>query len=673
MGKNLLAEEKSPYLAQHKDNPVWWHPWSDAAFDRARREDKPVFLSIGYSTCYWCHVMEKDSFEHQSVADILNEHYVSIKVDREELPDIDQMYMQVVLGIHGHGGWPMSVFLTPDRKPFWGGTFFYRDVFCKILGALHDAWCHERDRVLTSSEELTRFLRDKQATPVGGVVDGPLLERAIEQLLGRYDARHGGFGSAPKFPPTQQLRLLSRLNVTTGGAATREAIATTLTSMARGGLFDHVGGGFHRYSVDERWLIPHFEKMLYDNALLVSTYLDGYVETKQELYRDVAARTLDYLLRDMRSPEGGFYCAEDAGEVNREGEFYVWSATTIRGLLPEEVSESFMRRYGVTDEGNFEGGASVLHIPTGVTWAEATSGQMIEAREVLFRERARRPRPALDTKMITAWNGLTITALCRGYQILGDERYRQAALQCARCIRAKLHSGATLLRRYRAGDSRFAATLEDYAYLTEGILQLYYTSGDAEWLRYAMAIQDEQHERLWSPSVRAYVASRSLSNIVDIREWEDGATPSPNGVSLDNLLALGAVTGEQRFSERAEALEGGIPTEITAHPSAYSRTLAAVVSRLTGSQVCVVSPSSLEGPLPPPELRDLWRRFLPLTTLLWRAPGSEPLGIVSDKGPVEGQSAFYVCENKTCRNPVVDVDGAVEVCLQASKVRGISA
>ena len=672
MGRNLLGDEKSPYLAQHKDNPVWWHPWGEEAFERARREDKPVFLSIGYSTCYWCHVMEKDSFEQHDVARLLNEHYVSIKLDREELPDIDQMYMQVVVGIHGQGGWPMSVFLTPDRRPFWAGTFFYRDVLCRILQALHDSWANDRDRVLVSSEELTRYLRDKQATPGGGVVDGPLLELALERLLSRYDAQHGGFGAAPKFPPTQQLRLISRLNLTIKGAAPREVVSNTLTSMARGGVFDHIGGGFHRYSVDERWLIPHFEKMLYDNALLVPAYLDGYVDTQQVLFRDVARQTLEYLLRDMRAPEGGFYSAEDAGEVNCEGEFYVWSVDQVRAVLPEEIASSCMRVYGVTEEGNFERGASVLHIPMGITWGDATSEVMLQAREVLLQERGRRPRPALDTKIIAGWNGLAITALCRGYQVLGDRRYCDAALACARFIRSNLHSGTTLLRRYADGDSRFAATLEDYAYLTEGVLQLYCVTGEGAWLRYAMALQDEQHERLWSSSLQAYVVSRSPFNIVEIREWEDGATPSSNGVSLDNLLALSAVTGERRFSERAEMLERGIPAEIKAHPSAYSRTLTAVVSRLTGSQVCVVSLAQ-EGDQPPQPLWELWGRFLPLTMCLWRAPGSESFGIAGDKGAVDGQSAVYVCENKTCRSPVVDVDRAVEVCLQASIVRGISA
>lgn len=671
MGSNLLDNEQSPYLRQHKDNPVWWHPWSDAAFERARREDKPVFLSIGYSTCYWCHVMESDSFERQEVADVLNEHFVSIKVDREELPDVDQIYMDVVVAIHGHGGWPMSVFLTPDRKPFWGGTFFYRDQFIRILQTLAEAWRTDRHRIGVSSEELTRYLVSKQGVPGEGSCARDVCDRAAGDLLARFDRADGGFGGAPKFPPTQQLLLLMRYAEVTSGAAFDEAVNGTLDAMSCGGIFDQLGGGFHRYSVDAQWLIPHFEKMLYDNALLVPVFLEGFLRTGNERYRDVAARTLEYLLSEMRSPEGGFYSAEDAGEVGREGEFYVWTPKEVRELLGAERGERFMALYGVTEEGNFEHGTSALATSRAEPFEHFQAPEIVAARTILLAQRAMRPRPHRDEKIITGWNGLAITALCRGYQVLRDPRYRSAALQCASFIREKLRGDGRLRRRYCEGDARFDATLEDYAYLIQGLLALYQASGDTQWLAEAVSLQDEQHNRLWVARAKAYAMSAAPGNIVQMCEWSDGATPAPNGVSLQNVAILGALTGEPRFAQWGAELGRGIPGEAFNHPSLYCATLQGALLRMSGSPICAVVGAAHDDP--PEEVWRLWREYLPLVTVIWSAAGTEVAPIMRDKHGRGGVPTFFLCQNQSCREPVVDVEAAVDLCSQASSFWGISA
>ena len=662
MNRNLLGSETSPYLLQHRDNPVWWHPWGAEAFERARREDKPVFLSIGYSTCYWCHVMEHDSFEQASVAEVLNKHFVSIKVDREELPDVDQIYMDVVVGIHGHGGWPMSVFLTPDRKPFWGGTFFYRDVFIRILEGIAQTWATEREKVASSSAELMRYLESKQERPAGEEVTEQVISHAVEQLLLRLDRTSGGFGGAPKFPPTQQLQLLMRMHAVRGDAATLEATRLTLSGMGRGGLFDQVGGGFHRYSVDAEWRIPHFEKMLYDNGLLAQVYLEAFQLTGDPLYRRTAARTLDYLTQEMQDEGGGFCSAEDAGEVEREGEFYAWRPDEVRAVVGEAIAPRLCDLLDVTEEGNFEHGTSIPQVVSQSRWGELEENEIQAALMQLLERRATRVRPHRDTKVLAGWNGLAITALARGYQVLGDDRFRESAVRAGSFVWERMWSKAHgLSRRFCAGSVGIQGVLEDYAYLIEGFLALFSSSGEQSWLDRAAVLQDEQDRRLWSAEHGAYRSSASEGLIVTVCEWGDGATPSPNGISLSNLTVLSELTGEERFEARAAQLERGIPKELLSYPAQFCSTLRAIMLRRAPPSVVVAVRPAGERAMPP-QIAQLRGRFLPFTTVVLAPQGSAESALFKGRVAKDDRPTFYVCRCRTCLEPTVDVKGVEDVC-----------
>ena len=667
--KNLLSSEPSPYLAQHKDNPVWWHPWGDVAFERARAEDKPVFLSIGYSTCYWCHVMEHDSFESEEVARILNENFVSIKVDREEFPDVDQIYMDVVMGIHGHGGWPMSVFLTPDREAFWGGTFFYRANFIQILNAMSDAWRNDRGKVTTSSAELTRFLASRRATPGEAPIDANVLGLAMHQLFKRYDREWGGFGAAPKFPPTQSLAFLLRAHAVRPNAAALEAVTKTVSAMGRGGLFDQLGGGFHRYSVDAEWRIPHFEKMLYDNALLAPLYLDAYKVSGEALFRTVGERTLDYIVTCLESPEGGFFAAEDAGEVDREGEFYSWTPSEVRQVLGDEEGQRFSDLYGITSEGNFEHGRSVLIVASDDAWRETAEADVVENRARLLKARDSRKRPHRDTKILTGWNGLAITALCKGYQVLKRGDLLQMALRAAIFIEDHLVIGGRLQRRYCSGQAGIPAVLEDYAYLIEGYRALFECTGDAVWIERAAGLQREQDKYLWSGERRAYVSSAASGLITQVCEWVDGATPSPNGAALTNLLALAEIVGDPAFAMRAQLLEQGVPAETSSIPMLYMSTLQGVLLRMAGAaSCCVIAATPAEEP--PCEVWALWERFLPFASIVWAKKGTKNAKILESGATLGDKATMFVCRHSSCQEPTVDVDTAVRLCSAPSIALG---
>ncbi len=661
---NKLSRESSPYLLQHKDNPVWWYPWGEEAFARARAEDKPVFLSIGYSTCYWCHVMEKDSFENEEVARALNENFVCVKVDREELPDVDQIYMEVVMGIHGHGGWPMSVFLTPEREPFWGGTFFYRDTFLGILAGMAEAWRGDRAKILTSSGELTRFLNSKRPNPSGQPIDVSIFGLGMQQLFKRYDKENGGFGAAPKFPPSQPLAFLARAHACRPNAAAVEVLSKTLSAMARGGLFDQLGGGFHRYSVDAEWRIPHFEKMLYDNALLASLYCEGFKVTGDEMFKVVADRTLSYLIDEMMAPGGGFYAAEDAGEVDREGEFYSWSYQEVIDAVGVTRGEQFAAVYGISRDGNFEHGRSVPMILDETRWKESEGSEIREARAVLLKKRAGRTRPHRDEKIITGWNGLALTALCRGYQLLGENRYLEGALQTAEFLERSVRGGG-LKRRVCQGKAGIDGVLEDYAYLIEGYLALAEASGDGTWLERAAALQREQDARLWSAERRAYVTSAAPGLIVQLCEWVDGATPSPNGISVNNLRTLAETLGDSDFASRAMELELGAPTELFALPMLYMSTLRGSLLRQVGASTCTVVTIE-RGDAPPAEVRALWSRYLPFTTVIWAKKGTPNPKMLESRPPLGDKPTMYVCRRSSCFEPTLDVESAVRVCSQVS-------
>ncbi|MGE3263581.1 MAG: thioredoxin domain-containing protein [Bacteriovoracia bacterium] len=551
--KNRLGKEKSPYLLQHAENPVDWYPWGEEAFAKARTEHKPIFLSIGYSTCYWCHVMEKECFEREEVAAALS-GFVAVKVDREEHPEVDEIYMDAVVAMTGHGGWPMSVFLTPDLQPFWGGTYIPYPNFLQLLEKISSFWRDQRAQLVAGGKSVLATLTEReQRETIRGekISDEQIFARFEQHCSASFDEAHGGFGSAPKFPLSMNLRLLLRL----GGEKNMAIAERSFEAMACGGIFDQLGGGFHRYSTDERWLVPHFEKMLYDNSLLAFSYLEAFQCTGKKIFSDVARATLDYLLRDMLSPEGAFFSAEDAGDVKREGDFYVFSFGELKSALGEDFEE-FRRIYPVSQAGNFEHGTNILHLASAADWAESRSPRFEAMREKLVALRNSRKRPHRDEKILTAWNGLAISAFAHAGSVLGDARYTAAAVHAATWLQATLWKDGTLLRRYAGGEARYAGTAADYVYLVEGLLHLYQATFDTQWLTWARELQRVFDAQFWDDEKGGYfTASREEKNLVmRIKDKADGALPSPNSVACRNLIRLGEYFMESALSARAAEL-----------------------------------------------------------------------------------------------------------------------
>ncbi len=569
MSENRLSSETSPYLKQHQDNPVWWQPWGDAAFEQAASQQKPVFLSIGYSTCYWCHVMEKDSFESPEVASVLNERFICIKVDREERPDVDQIYMDALVGLTGHGGWPMSVFLTPNRKPFWAGTYFPRAQFLKILVGLSDAWRNEPGKVVSSAQHIVEVLksreggeRNTQTAKSGDSILDAVLPKGLAPLLGafaeRFDPQAGGFGDAPKFPPSTQVSLLLSLSRALKDSAlgrqARHMALFTLEKMACGGIFDQIGGGFHRYSTDAEWLVPHFEKMLYDNALLAYTYLDAFQVSGNDFFGQVARKTLGYIARDLQDAEGCFYAAEDAGDVGKEGEFYVWKEEELKSLFNAEEYERFATHYRISSAGNFEHGNNILTVTDASAWMKTSEPEYIVLVGKLLEQRDQRVRPHCDRKVLAGWNGLAIRAFARGFQLLREDSLLSTATVAADVLLQRLFSGDALLRSYCEGQARHRACLDDYAYLIQGLRELYRASLDHKWLSLAVELQHLQDKCLWDSVREAYQYSEAPDLFMKKFELVDGATPSANAVSVENLQELSVLTQNLEFGERANRL-----------------------------------------------------------------------------------------------------------------------
>lgn len=531
---NRLGKEKSPYLLQHKDNPVHWFAWGPDAFETARRENKPIFLSIGYSTCYWCHMMEKDSFERQEVADVLNAHFISIKVDREEHPDVDQIYMDAVISLTGQGGWPMSVFLTPDLKPFTGGTFFWKDQFVSALARIRELWEKEPQKVLAQAGEITEYLKEKGAAPPHGPVSAELSAKAFEQLRQDFDAVHGGFGGPPKFPHEPVLSFLLCHHRRTQNREALEMTLKTLSAMATGEIFDHVGGGFHRYATQADWNEPHYEKMLYNNALLPLVYSEAFALTGEAKYAAITRQTLAFILKELTHPEGGFFSALDAGEVGREGEYYRFSK--------EE------------------------------------------------REKAKPPRR--DEKILTSWNGLMIAAMAET-AATGEQGFLKPAQNAARFAETKLLCNGELLRRFCDHESRFPGTLDDYAFFIHGLLALHAADGDKHWLEWAAELQKKQDGVFWDEKGGGYFFAdpRDASIVLKKKEFHDGALPSGNAVSALNLLKLGSITCEENYLNLAKALVERLAAEASKYPAGFPTGLIAIDSFLHQSQVCARKPN----------------------------------------------------------------------------------
>ncbi|MBM4268558.1 MAG: thioredoxin domain-containing protein [Deltaproteobacteria bacterium] len=678
---NRLVAESSPYLLQHAHNPVDWHPWSDETFAKARRLNRPVFLSVGYSTCHWCHVMERESFEDPEIAAILNSRFVPIKVDREERPDVDAVYMEVVQLLTGGGGWPMTVVLTPDREPFFGGTYFparagdrgSRAGMQEILVALADRYAGDPDAVAGHAKRITQHLRERsRPEPPGDRPGVEALQRTRLVLAQGYDREWGGFGGPPKFPRSHVLELLLRYHRRSRDPDALAEAVDTLDHMARGGIRDHVGGGFHRYSTDREWLVPHFEKMLYDNALLTIAYLDAYQVTGEPRFAAVAREILEYLQREMTSPEGAFYAATDADSEapdgrEVEGWFFTWATAEIEAVVGPDRARLFAKRYGVGPKGNFEG-RTILHeaVPledvareVGLTTLEAQL-EIEAARAALYEVRAARPAPLRDDKVIAGWNGLAISAFARGARVLRDERFARAAASAADVVLRKMNEPSGLARSYIGGEAKHAAVLEDYAFLIAGLVDLWEATFDPRWLREALALQEDLDRRFWDAEHGGYFATASDGEelLVRTKDAYDGALPSGSSVAVANLLRLYELTTDERHRERAEKTLEVFARALTEHPEASPRMLAALDFSLdTVKEVILVRPDE-SGSLDP-FLDVLARQFLPSSVVVATTESeavelADIVPLVEGKTARDGRVTAYVCENRVCALPTSD-------------------
>ncbi|HET7121643.1 MAG TPA: thioredoxin domain-containing protein [Solirubrobacterales bacterium] len=644
---NRLARETSPYLLQHQDNPVDWYPWGEEALGRARAEDLPILLSVGYSACHWCHVMERESFEDAETAAYMNEHFVCVKVDREERPDVDAIYMEAVQQISGHGGWPMTVFLDPDCVPFYGGTYFPPDEsrgmpsFRMVMEAVVQAFETQREEIRERAPQVRKRLRaisDVEPRDLPG--DGDLAA-AAQLLLTRADRRNGGFGGAPKFPPASSLELLMARGET-------EVVERTLDAMLAGGIYDQLGGGFARYAVDAVWLVPHFEKMLYDNALLARAYLHGWQTLGHDRYRRVCEETLDWMLREMRGPEGGFYSALDADSEGEEGRFYVWTLEQIRGVLGERA-DPVIAYYGVSERGNFEG-ANVLHLAGGPEAAEPEG--LDELRKALLEVRARRVWPGLDDKRLASWNALAIAALADAGAVLGREDYLDAARGCAEFVLAELRDAdGNLLRTYKDGRARLNAYLEDHAFLLEALLTLYESTFEERWFGTARALADATIERFGDAERGGFYSTSSDHEELIARRKEVGDHPIPSGNSSAamGMLGLAALSGERRYEEAAVGVLALFSQPAVQHPDAFAHLLRALDFHLSPTREVALVGEGLG------ELAAVVRERPAFHLVLAGGPeGAEQPPLLSGRTTVEGRPAAYVCENFACQLPTTD-------------------
>jgi hypothetical protein len=691
---NRLADEQSPYLLQHKDNPVDWYPWGEDAFDRAKAEDKPIFLSIGYSTCHWCHVMEEESFEDPEVAEVLNDTFVPIKVDREERPDVDTIYMNVCQMMRGQGGWPLTILLTPDRKPFYAATYlpkrgrFQQMGLIDLIERVDQMWADDRDRLLADADEVTSLLR--RSVDEGAGTEAPdeqVLDEAHRQLARQFDETHGGFGSAPKFPAPHNLLFLLRHWHRTGTDRALEMVTTTLDEMRLGGVYDQVGYGFHRYSTDQRWVLPHFEKMLYDQATHVLAYTEAHQATGTERYETTAREVCTYVLRDLQAPEGGFYSAEDADSENEEGEmeegaFYVWSIEEVREVLDEETAELVVDLFNMTEEGNYQEeatgertGKNVLYLDRPLSKEAERRGRDVEAlrstleaaRTTLLAARDERPRPGLDDKVLTDWNGLMIASLATAARTFDAPDYEQAAVDAAAFLLDTMRDEeGRLLHRYREGDADIRAHLDDYAFLVWGLIELYQTTFDARWLRAALELTDECLDHFWDGTEGGFflTADDGEELIVRPKELSDGAMPSGNSVMLANLLRLARLTGRTVYEERADALARWAGKQARSRPTGFTALLAGLQFAIGDAREVVLSgdPAAADTQALVEVLRD---EYAPFTVVLHRPAGDEPpiaelAPFTEAQTPVDGQAAAYVCRNFRCEAPTTDPEALRE-------------
>lgn len=677
---NKLINEKSPYLLQHAYNPVNWFPWGHEAFERANSEDKPIFLSIGYSTCHWCHVMEKESFEDDEVAKLMNDAFVSIKVDREERPDIDGIYMSVCQMITGSGGWPLTIVMTPDKKPFFTGTYFpkqnrfNRIGMMELVPRLKEIWITKKDEVIKSANEIASSLNNQKLISDTTEIDNSVLDRAYEELSKRYDETNGGFGSAPKFPSPHNLLFLLRYWKSRNQPKALEMVEKTLTEMRHGGIYDHIGFGFARYSTDQNWLVPHFEKMLYDQAMLVMAYTETYLVTKNEFYKETAKEILEYVLRDMTHPEGGFYSAEDADSEGEEGKFYLWDADELRNVLDKKESDFAIKVFSIADDGNWidesKGmmtGTNILHLNKSTAelanefnLSEDDFKKKLESvRKKIFLYREKRIHPHKDDKVLTDWNGLMISALAKASQAFGDDRYSEVAIKSYSFIEKYLtEKDGRLIHRFRDGESGLPAHIDDYAFMINASIDLYETTFEIEYLKRAIKLNDILMKEFWDEQSAGFYFTSSTSEKLIARQKDvyDGAVPSGNSVALLNLIRLSRFTSNIYFEKKASVLVNSFSGYVSKSPSAFCMFMCGLDFLFSASTEVVIV-SDHKDNIANKGINLIRSVFNPNKVVILKFDNtttdySELLSFTNYMKMKDNNTTFYVCRDYTCNQPV---------------------
>ena len=672
---NKLISEKSPYLQQHAYNPVQWYPWCDEAFEKAKKEDKPIFLSIGYSTCHWCHVMEYESFEDDEVAKLMNDTFVSIKVDREERPDIDNVYMTVCQMITGSGGWPLTIIMTHDKKPFFSGTYYPKHSRSGRIGMLDliprikDIWANKRNEILESSKQITQHLEQAVGNISGSDIDESILKSTFEMFSNRFDESYGGFGSAPKFPTPHNLLFLLRYWKRTKNEHALHMVEKTLQSMRAGGIYDQIGFGFHRYSTDSEWLVPHFEKMLYDQALLSMTYTEVYQATKNDFYKKVTEEIITYVLRDLMSKEGGFYCAEDADSEGVEGKFYVWKEEEIRKILDKQEAELFIKTFNTEKEGNYieestreKTGANIFHLKEQVL---DLTGSIERARQRLFNEREKRIHPHKDRKILTSWNGLMIAALAKAASVLENEEYLNTAKNAFNVIILKMMKDKTLLHSFCDGEAKIAAHLDDYAFLIWGLLELYEATFEIKYLKSAIDFNEYLLKHFGDEKDGGFYFTSLLGEKLLVRQKEiyDGAIPSGNSVCILNLLRLAKITANNKFEDYAKKALRGFSENVKSTPVAYTQLLCGI-DFLLGPSCEIVIVGSLHTDDTKAMLKAIRKEFVPNKVILLNPHENKLIDIVNFANLPQstlGKATAYVCQDYSCKSPTSDVSSLIEM------------
>lgn len=683
MKSNRLINEKSPYLLQHAYNPVDWYPWGEEAFDNAKNEDKPVFLSIGYSTCHWCHVMEKESFEDNEVAKLMNEFFISIKVDREERPDIDGIYMLICQMLTGSGGWPLTIIMTPDKKPFYAGTYFPKeDRFGKmgmlnLIPGINNVWKNKREEIYKSVNEISSALNSTLAKKSEKEVNEEVLDKAFIYFSNHFDAENGGFGTSPKFPTPHNLLFLLRYWKRRNSKVALEMVEKTLAGMYKGGIYDHIGFGFHRYSTDKIWFIPHFEKMIYDQALLVNVYIEVYQATGKDLYKKAAEEILNYVSRDMTSTEGGFYSAEDADSEGEEGKFYLWTKEEIENILNDDEAELISNFFNIKAEGNWfdpsrdrNTGTNILHYRKDFKLftdelhidKKILEGKLEALREKLFVVRERRIHPFKDTKILTDWNGLMISALSKAAQVFGKDEYYLAAEKAAYFILNNLlNEDGRLLHRFKDGESSILANADDYAFFVTGLLDIYEAGFNSSYLNTAIDLNSDFIKYFWDNENGGFYFTPSDGEKLLIRQKEiyDGAVPSGNSVAILNLLRIGRITGNSVYEKKASAITKNFSAMIESSPQAFTQTLAALDFAFGPSKEIIIS-GERDSSTTKEMLKAIREKYNPNKVIIFNSKEKDQMEIISpllrEYSLQDNQTAVYICENYKCNMPVTTAE-----------------